>query len=397
MKPSYGSGVRHSLKIGLASACLLTSCFLAPLAPVVPDDGPHVGVESQVGHRQDGTILINGHPYFPFGFYHISWAANGTQLQRQQDVAKLGAAGFNLLITEPLSDQDIRQYRDFLNTAMNSGVYVMTYGLPAATVSQVEHEPAVIGFKIADDGNALFTPAQIRTRHEASKRLAPGKLTYISLSVGYGRPEYQYFGVSDMVGNQSYPIGDDNINVVYNVMRSTVTTALARNTVPIANLQTFAWHAGQPLPNTQELDNMTYQALMAGVKGVVYYAYRSKEVDLNKQPVLWNALQELSHEVETLSPALLGGLRTELSDGRAKRPLVVTFRSADGQYVMALNNSRTESRKVNVALPGGTGPGQTLQPLFDTHAALTMTGSTLGGTLAPLEVAVYQLQDAGSR
>ncbi|WP_189090725.1 hypothetical protein [Deinococcus ruber] len=378
------------------SALLLTSCFLYPATPPSQDDGPQPGVESVVTHRQDGTLLINGHPYFPFGFYHISWAASGTQQQRQQDVAKLGAAGFNLLVTEPLSDQDISQYRNFLNTALNSGVYVVTYGLPAAVISQVVHEPSVIGFKIADDGNALFTPAQIKARNVTSKKLAPDKLTYISLSVGYGRPESQYFGVSDVVGNQSYPVGDDNINVVYNVMRSTVTTALAHNTVPIANLQTFAWHPGQPLPSSQELDNMTYQALMAGVKGVVYYAYRSAEVDLNKQPQLWSALQQLSREVEVLSPSLLNSRRTELADGRANRPLVVSFSGATGEYVIALNNSRSEQRQVNVALTPGRRQGQTLRPVFGTQAAITLAGGAVQGTLAPLEVAVYRVVGPGS-
>lgn len=371
----------------LLGPCLLNACTLLSPAPLVMAPGPQQATETSVAHRQDGTIMINNRPFFPFGFYHVSWAAGGTIDQRLGDLKKLGSSGFNLLITEPLSDQDVTQYSSFLESARSNGVYVLSYGLSLSSVARVEHEPSVLGFKLADDSNALTTPQQILQRRAAIKKIAPNKLTYISLSVGYDRPETRYFGVSDMVGNQSYPIGDDNINVVYNVMRSTVTSALAHNTVPIANLQTFAWSPGRPLPSAQELHNMTYQALMAGVKGVVYYAYRSKEVDLNQQPQLWSELQQLSQQVSLLAPSLLISQRTELADGRASRPLVVTFRGRGGNYLMALNNSRSQLQEVKVKLPGRV----LLTPLFGTDADLTVSTQTVQGHLKPLEVAIYSL------
>ncbi|EYB69480.1 carbohydrate-binding CenC domain-containing protein [Deinococcus phoenicis] len=331
-------------------------------------------------------------PFFPFGFYHVSWAERGTSQQRQEDVRKIGGGGFNLMVTEPINDQDAAGYGAFLDTAQRSGVYVMTYGLSPAAAKTVEHYPAVLGFQLADDSNVLVTPAEIRQRHQAIKAVAPSKLTYISLAVGYDRPERQYFGVSDMVGNQSYPIGRDDISVTYPVMQSAVQSALARNTVPLANLQTFGWRRGQA-PNEVELRNMTYQALMAGVKGIVYYAYRSREVDLNHEPRLWNTARQLAREVAVLSPALLGGERVELADGTGTRPLVVRFRGPGGDYLLALNNSRTDRREVQLQLPDAP---RRLCSLSGPRKTLRLQGDRLTGRLAPLEVVTYRLEETRS-
>lgn len=376
-----------------AALCVLGLTGCLPRQPgarlLLPEHGLLSGRASVVRHRPDGTVLVNGVPFFPFGFYHVSWARGGAIPQRQEDVRRIGTAGFNLLVTEPINDQDVADYEAFLDTAQRSGVYVLTYGLGPATVQEVDHYPAVLGFQLADDSNALVTPAEVRKRHQTIKALAPDKLTYISLSVGYDRPEQQYFGLSDMVGNQSYPIGLDDIAVTYRVMRSAVQTSLSTGTVPLANLQTFAWKPGQPPPSSTELRNMTYQALMAGVKGVVYYAYRAREVDLNREPRLWDAARQLAREVALLSPALLNGARTELEGGTGTQPLVVQFRGQGGDYLLALNNSRTERRDVNLRLPAAP---RHLRSVVGHARTLRLNGQTVTGRLAPLEVVVYRLE-----
>lgn len=364
---------------GHASAA--TACQLAP-------SGPASAAPSEFGRRADGTITMRGQPFFPLGFYHVSWGKGGTAAQRLGDIGRLGSSGFNVIFTEPINDRDVATYRNMLTHAQRNGVYVVSYGLSPVTVRQIADHPAVMGFKIADDSNVLSTPAELRARHGEVRRLAPDKLSYTSLSVGFQRPELDFFGNSDLVGNQSYPIGNDNINVTYPVMKMTVENSRQRGNTPVANLQTFAWEGG-PVPQGQELRNMTYQALMAGVKGVVYYAYRSVEMNLSEHPALWQAASNVACEVNALSPALLNSRPIELSDGRGGRPVVVAFNGPGGSYLMALNNSRGTAQTVDVSLPAAPAA---FRPMWANTPSLRLNGQRLQGQLAPLEVAVYRLQ-----
>ncbi|WP_027461215.1 hypothetical protein [Deinococcus murrayi] len=387
--------VAAGLLVGTVSGCALVSQVTAlrggeaapPPQRLAPDPTLLARASTTVSHREDGTVLVEGRPFFPLGFYHVSWAGGGTIQGRREDLRRLSEAGFNLMVTEPINDRDVSDFEQTLDAAQQQGVYVLSYGLSEAVVRRVGRHPAVLGFKLADDSNALVRPEEVRRRHAQLKALSPQKLTYISLSVGYGRPETAYFGVADMVGNQSYPVGSDDIAVTYRVMRSAVESARARRSVPVANLQTFAWEGG-PLPSETELRNMTYQALMAGVKGIVYYAYRSPEVDLGRQPRLWQAAGTLAGEIAQLSPALLNGERQELSGGQAGQPVVVLLRGQGESFLLALNNSRTAAQTVHVSLSGVPSGWQVLP---GRRAALTRRGAQVSGSLAPLEVVVYRM------
>ena len=381
--------------LGLLSGCSLlgrrTAEVTLPERPLLAPD-PRLALAGhaplEVTRRDDGTVLVGGEPFFPLGFYYLPWAQGGTAAQRSLDLQQFERGGFNLMATEPANDQDVSTYAQFLDQAQEHGIFVLSYGLSLHTVSQIAHHPAVLGFKIADDSNAQLTPAQVLARNLSTKRLSPDKLTYISLSVGEGRPETGYFGMADMVGNQRYPVGNDDIGVTYHVMRSAVQSAQARRSVPVANLQTFSWGRGKPAPTAAELRNMSYQALMAGVKGVIYYAYRAREVNLGREPRLWAGAQSVAREIAQVAPALLGGERSELSDGRSGRPVIVRFSGAGGSYLMALNNSRTRRQKVDLSL--GTPPELWL-PLDRQSGGLALSGAQVSGELAPLQVAVYHL------
>lgn len=375
---------------GLIVSCSFTRPPASNTAPLLaPDVRLRAAQSTSVHHRPDGTVLVNNTPFFPFGFYHVSWAQGGTTSQRLKDLQKISKAGFNLVVTEPINDEDVDSFQSFLGQAQQAGVFVMTYGMPATAMPMLRQNPAVLGFKIADDVNANFTAQQVLNLNNALKKSSPNKLTYVSLSVAMNRPETPYFASADLIGNQSYPVGNDNINVTYYTMRSAVDSALSKGSVPIANLQSFDW--GKQKPSPQEIRNMTYQALMAGVRGIVYYAYRSVEVDQNREPQMWSALQGLSQEVALLSPYLLNGTLTPLSDGRGTRPLAVYLQGQDelGQrraFVLALNNRKTNVN-VNLAL---TEKPVTWVPFHTPSNTMRQTGSSVTGQLKPLQVAIYQ-------
>lgn len=405
MRPLFHSARRHGFSaaaplLTLLLAAQLTGCQLLQPSPataggqtLAPDHRLQEAQSTSVTHRPDGTVLVNGRSFFPFGFYHVSWAWQGTPEGRVQDLQRLSQAGFNLMITEPISDSDSANFTGLLDQAQQAGMFVIPYGLSPENRQRVLQHPALLGFKVADDANVQYTPQQVAERSAQFKALNPAKLTYFSLSVGQERPETPYFAAGDLIGNQSYPIGNDDIGVTYRMMQSAVQSAVAQGNVPIANLQSSFWGATKPTP--AEVRNMTYQALLAGVKGIVYYAYRAPEVDLNAEPFLWKSLQGLSREVALLAPLLLDGELITLNSGTAHAPLAAYLRgqTSGGEwqgYLLTVNTSRRESQSVDLQLPEA--PTRWERVGSAETATLRHDGPQVGGRLAPLQVAVVRVR-----
>lgn len=383
--------ITASVLAALLSGCQMVQPGTSVVRPLAPDTRLQAAQHTSVSLRPDGTVLVDGRSFFPFGFYHVSWAWQGTPERRAQDLRRIAQSGFNLMITEPVNDQDNDAFASVLDQAQQVGLFIIPYGLSPQNERRVLQHPALLGFKVADDVNAHYTPQQAAERSARFKALSPDKLTYLSLSVGQERPETPYFSAADLIGNQSYPIGNDDIGVTYRMMRSAVQSARAQGNVPIANLQSAFWGVSKPTP--AEVRNMTYQALLAGARGIVYYAYRAPEVDLNAEPFLWRSLQALSGEVAQLAPLLLDGELMTLQSGDGKEPLAAYIRgqTAAGEwqgYLVAVNTSRKESRQVRFELP----ESPTRWEALGGDRALRREGGGVQGQLAPLQVTVIRVR-----
>ncbi|MFC6619380.1 hypothetical protein [Deinococcus radiophilus] len=359
---------------------------------LAPDGRLHTAEATHAQRRPDGTLLINDQPFFPLGFYHISWARQGTPEDRLRALGQLSHAGFNLMITDLINDDDSSSFGSTLDFAREEGVFVIPFGMASDMRERIKQHPALLGFKVADDANDQLTPQQVSEKNAEFKASYPDKLTYLSLVVANDRPETDYFGTADLIGNQSYPVGMDNIAVTYQVMRSTVTSAQVNGR---ADCHAAKLRLDQPPGPTESSRGAQHDVpgLMAGVKGIVYYAYRSQEVDLISEPVLWRALRDIAQEVALLSPLLLNGKFTILQEDPGG-PLAA-YLSGEGHngemqgYLVALNTSRQQKQTVNVTLPEAP---QIWDMVGDSTSALHRTGPQVSGTLRPLEVTVVQVR-----
>ena len=366
--------------LSLLTAVLLSSCASTQSAAWYID-APRTEVSTQ-----HSSIQVNGQPFFPFGFYHISWADKGTAAERLRDVKTIADAGFNTILTEPIHDAGA-EMPTLLRTAKREKLFIMAHGVGLNSVPSLLEQPSLLGFTLMDDSNYNSTPGAVAQLQAAYKSAAPHKLTGLTLALADNRPESGFFGVSDVVSNMSYPIGGtDEIGVVYGVMRQTVQQAAARGVVPVATLQTFAW-PNKRWPTPAELRNMTYQAVMAGVKGVVYYSYRSGGNQIVDHPELWSAAQALAVQVRQLAPSLLSGERRELASlNDAPSIRAVQYSGVGAAYLMVLNSS-PRPQPVRLALPGA---GR-LRPLFSS-SDLRLQSGQLSGTLGALGVQVFAVQ-----
>lgn len=344
---------------------------------------------------QVNSIKINEKPFFPLGFYHISFQL---EIQKKMEALRdMAAAGFN---TIHASCNDLNEYNTFLDEAERLGVYVITEFKgtePLDVVAKFKNKPAVLGWSIADDVGDHENSYQILEIHKKIKAIDPKHFTYISIS-SWSKKWDDYAHVADLIGGQSYPIGYPfnnrpkklpnhliEVNYVFNKAR----TAADRYQHPvIANLQTFSWKESH-FPTPDEVQNMTYQALLSGVNGILFYTYEDRENRIKEHPDVWNRLKLIRAEINKMSPVLLLGtvrkLNTKWNDVLAN---LWTYRNII--YVVIINTSQTETRQVSLLFPFQT--NKISQPLFpELPSGMIFQNGTFSGLIQPGDVHVYQL------
>ena len=330
----------------------------------------------------DGQLFVDGYPFFPLGIYHISWA--GSDAERLQSLEAIAAAGFNVI--HPAIDADDHQ---FLQQANQLGVRVIVEFNqdPPLVIESHRDKDAIIGWNIADDvDDGRLTPAEVSATNTTVKADDPTRVTYIS---GFHEDKLTNFQkTADLIAIQAYPVGNGNLELDYVADTVDTVTNTINDRPVIANLQTFAWDSERP-PTGDEVRNMTYQALIVGVDGIIYYTYFDENWDFEDHPELWNSMKRLVGEVNSLIPVFLSQTRQELPTGTSE-VLAGIWTYEAKMYLIVVNTSADQSHQINVLLPSViTGEAQLL---FESEPInLQIDGLTLTGTIQPARAHVFEL------
>ncbi|MGY2895368.1 hypothetical protein [Deinococcus sp. UYEF24] len=344
---------------------------------------------------KNGTLHAGEKALFPFGFYHVSWMS--TPATRKRDMLELSAAGFNTMTASVIDDDDDAHYGEFLDAAAQARMYVLSEGVLPGTLPKLVNKPAVLGWMVADDCNLQYTSAQVQARGDAVRALDPAHLTYAALFTSYDNSHPDFFGTTDMMGNMSYPIGPgDNIASTYDMERLSVVNSQRTGSVPIANLQAFSWgtvpghDTSARMPTPAEVYNMTYQAVGAGVKGILYYTYLDSYNSVRRSPGVWEMVKSIVPELAKVSPMLLGA-EPKFLDTNNGLIHATAWVYQGHTYLLLTNVSDTLAQPVYVPLDAYK-PSK-LKPLFSGRATsgVKLNGMALGGTLAPLAANFYQI------
>lgn len=341
---------------------------------------------------QTNLIQVNEKLFFPLGFYHVS-----SQAQKIDALPDLAAAGFN---TIHASCRDLNEYNTFLDEAYRLGIYVITEFKgtePLEVVAKFKDKPAVLGWSLADDAGDHESSYQIRELHKKVKLIDPQHFTYISVS-SWSKKWDDYADVADLIGGQSYPIGYpfnnrpkglandiSEVNYVFNIGRA---AADKYNHPVIANLQTFRWKKGR-WPTSEEVYNMTYQALLAGVKGILFYTYQDSENYIKEKSDVWNQVKSIVPEIQKINPVLQKGILTKI-DTKVNDLLAGQWKLKNDIYLVLINTSFTETKQASITVPASAkGPAK---PLFPNRpSGMVFENGKLIGLIKPGDVHVYQL------
>lgn len=341
--------------------------------------------------RADGVLLVAGQPFFPFGF--ALYPRYGSEEFRPETLEAIAASGFNTLHA-PIRDnyRDLQADADRLGMRLIAEIY--PYELDDAgivtAIDWVKDHPGLLAYAIADDvdDGDYYSPENVAQINQLVKSVDRNHPTYIS---GFVPEQISAFMQSaDIVAMQSYPIGKLYWkHALPSHVNYAISTAMAAaqpvNRPIIANLQAFTW-PDQREPTAVEIRNMTYQALINNVRGIIYYAYNDGVWRIERHPSVLQAIQELVPEIQRLTPAMLDGayspLRTSDQD-----TLAAEWRHENKLYVMVVNTVEQAS-SVSVTVPGPV-YGEA-EPLFvERPAGMEFKNGQLSGDLEPLGVRVY--------
>ncbi|MBO7619577.1 MAG: hypothetical protein J6T06_03640 [Victivallales bacterium] len=96
---------------------------------------------------------------------------------------------------------------------------------------------------------------------------------------------------------------------------------------------------------------MSYLALMAGAKGIIYYVYQDSEFAILKSGDLWEAAKDFPAEIADLTPFILDGQYEQLI---AKKGLYVGLWKLNGEQRLVAVNTGKDAVDVKVAFTGKT-------------------------------------------
>jgi len=346
--------------------------------------------------RADGTTMVDGKPFFPFGFYQASWkSAEDNPIDHIREIA---AGGFNIVHASAIK---LDKYEKFLDEANRLGVYVISrpdFSI-LTLVNAFKHKPAVLGWNLADDvDNGKRTPEQVLKSHAQVKAADPNHVTYVT---GYTNQIGSFANCCDILAIQTYPVreGKPDLGSTYSMVSIAHNAAVKYNKAVYVNVQAFDWatakldkYKNARPPTAEEVRNMTYQAILAGAKGIIYYSYHYRGYGgwhLPDNPELWEGMKSLVPEIKQLSPMLLDGSLTKINT--RTRDIFAGIWELKGQALAAvINTSYDRPQEVTIALPAGL---QSAQPMFPNRpAGMFVKDGKLFGLIKPLEVHIYKLE-----
>ncbi len=344
--------------------------------------------------RPDGVILKDGTPFYPFGFYFDGY--NIAKDIRLADLATMADGGFNVIATNidnvdgPLFD---------LAASRGVGVF-MEFNDPNDTILQQvqrwKDHPALFAWQIADDvDNGRKTPESVRAAHDSIKTVDNTHITYAS--AGHPNPGTghdwvgNYMNVSDTLAMQSYPIPGEQLSAANSTLK-TFHSAAPPGKALFANTQAFQWE-GKRAPTPDEVRNMTYVAYINGMKGIIFYTFRTDYWNLQENAALWAQMRALAQENAIMRPWLLNGQMTRQVDTGAQRYNVFcSYWTYNGKLYIMFANVSGNNRNTSVVLPEGTtGPAVPLFPGTPSGMTFNNATRTISGTVQSRKVHVYEL------
>jgi len=271
--------------------------------------------------------IVNGKPFFPFGWY---FGPGPTSKDYQTHLDRVAASPFNTVMCYGVNVGGIPKVRDYLDAlaarklkiiysikdvfAGTAGYYEPALGfrgeetIVRGIVGEFKDHPAVLAWYLNDE-----LPLAMRERLNARQRLVseldPDHPTWAVL---YQVDEfYGYLNSADVLGADPYPVSERPVATVGDWMRKCA--AVSDGLRPLWMVpQAMDWACYRKdradkcrAPTLDEELVMSYLCLIHGARGLIYYSYFDLQRDRLGFDKRWADMLVLGNEVKQLFPALL--------------------------------------------------------------------------------------------
>lgn len=361
------------------------------------EDGPEVSrvgtlfrvdrLEQPVRHfDRHGRFVDHGRLTFPLGMYaskvndrlladfqsaglntvlpYVSWRMTPRRLDRLQE------AGIRMIYAINGVYEGHSQYEDWFGAASPS---------PAAAaksaVRRMGDHPSVLAWYNADELEPHYLPA-LRERYELLQRVDPRRISF-GLYMHRQMPRLsEYAATADVLALDPYPIRRTNEQVDL-ALKYTLRLRQATGGVkPMWMVpQAFSWWGwrgnfkeGYRAPTYREMRNMTWQCLVGGAKGLIFYSWMDlrRASDQGAEPYAqrWDEVTRMIAEIKPLSDVLLAAEQTYApSDVETTADIAVRSIIHDGRrFLIAVNPSPNKMGSLRVPRSAVANPLPLLGP-----------------------------------
>jgi len=254
-------------------------------------------------------------------------------------------------------------------------------GDPEPVIEKYKGKKAVLGWNPGDEpARRGITPEQMFTRYDRIKQLDPDHLAYTVICVP---SQYvRYAAGTDVLAPDPYPVPRHPIDVVYGSVKQAKTESLRVDTALWAVIQAFGGQRYDKsgdwprCPDAREFRAMSYLALMAGARGIIYYTYCDNHFDILLEPGLLEAAKTFPAELRDLIPFVLDG-KSEILAEDADGVYATAWTLGSERRLVAVN---TREKEADVKLPFAGG-----QVLYGAPRDLRMEDGRVHFTIPPLE------------
>ncbi len=253
----------------------------------------------------------SGLPEFPVGLYNVESAADA-RIARD--------AGFDSFYT---NQTDPARLAVMARVARREGMRMLATpdALIASSVSS-RGWPAAAWYVQDEPEVWRVSPAELAAHDKAVRAWAPGTAT--AFVVGDGSVAARYAASGDVLMLDWYPVPHLPLESFGQNVRAVVAAAGARPTWAV--VQAMDWRdfpqrdPQKPrigrFPTRAEIRFMSYDAVLAGARGVWYYTFRSlQDHTLAEHPGEWLAVSAVAQEMSAMAPIFARG-----------RPVAVPYR-----------------------------------------------------------------------
>jgi hypothetical protein len=328
----------------------------------------HVNGERRFRHRtSDGTMLLNGKPMLPIGFYNVTMTMDSFE-KGLDSIAMAKRLGADIWLGTSASAPDWQRvqqngwawrqlddnWRRVLETAAEQDLLLVPAYIVPGQISEIfKGHPNVVAYYLADEpGVHGQEPANLWSKRDGMMQADPALPTVMCLA--WPHMYHVYAKNCGILANDPYPVTvkpQPMIKVYDQLLDLRVNYAEKDDRATWAVLQGF----GRPpeegnwlLPDREAMRCMTWQALLAGSKGILYYALNEGHFVIEDHPEFQEIMKDVIAEVRTAEPALLQGQPSV--DDSCRPVLVGTWPDSDRKLGVIVNASR-ETQTLDIPLP----------------------------------------------